>query len=533
MSAAAVIMAATLISGILGLVRERLLNAYFKPDELGIYTAAFRLPNLLFELTILGALSTAFIPVFTNILVQENRNYAFALAAKVMNISILIVGCVSVILFIFARPVSNLIVPGFNDRERDLMVLFTRVMLIGQLLPLIIGNYIVGMLQSMQHFILPALAPIAYNLGIILGVWLFAGHFGLYGAVWGVVIGAMFFLIIQIPLIWHLGYRHSFKLDVKDQGVRRVFSLMLPRTLGLAVSQLDTTIDLILASYLGTRNIRIFYLAQQLQNQPINLFGATFAQAALPVFSLEAAKKDYAAFKKLILASMHQILFWVMPASVFLAVLRTPIVRLVYGSVKFDWPATVLTGKTLSLFAISIFAQSLVQVFARAFYALHDTKTPVILAGISIFTNTVLSIAFVWGFQFPIWGLALSTSIASLVHVMLLLLFLYRKVNGFDMGSLCIPPFKMIIASITSGIFLYVPLKLLDQLVYDTTRVFDLILLTSIASASGVSVYIFLAWFFDIEEVTTFFKLIHRVKRMPRMFFDQLTQIVNGGNSIS
>lgn len=533
LSAAAVIMLATFVSGILGLVRERLLNGYFTPDELGIYTAAFRLPNLLFELTIMGALSTAFIPVFTNFLVVQSRDDAFALASKVMNISVIIVGIVMMVLFIFARPVSYLIVPAFTEQERDIMVVLTRIMLVGQLLPLIIGNYITGMLQSMQRFILPSLAPVVYNIGIIVGVWVLSPTLGLYGAVWGVVIGAVLFLLIQIPLIVHLGYHHTLRFDFKDPGVKRVFTLMLPRMFGLGVSQLDTTMDLILASYLGTRNIRIFYLAQQLQYQPINLFGATFAQAALPVFSLEAAQKDITAFKKLILASIHQILFWVLPASVFLAVLRTPIVRLVYGSVKFDWMATVLTGRTLSLFAISIFAQSLVQVFARAFYALHDTKTPVIVAAISIGVNTILSVVFIWGLKLPVWGLALSASFASLCHMMILLTFLYRKVNGFHLNELAVPPLKMITASLFSGIFLYVPLKLLDQLVYDTTRVFDLILLTGIASFSGLSIYIFLAWFFDIEEVATFFKILHRVKGMPRMFFTQLTQLVNGNNSIS
>lgn len=530
-SAAAVIMTTVFISRILGVVRERLLYAYFTPDEVGVYYAAFRLPNLLFELLVMGALSTAFIPVFANYLVKENKAAAFKLGAQIINLSVVTVAIFTVILFLFTKQISFLLVPGFNEQERSVMISFTRIMLIGQLVPLMIGNFITGMLQSFRLFLLPALAPIVYNLGIIFGIIFLTPVYGLYGAVWGVVIGAIIFLLIQLPLIITLGYKHYYRIDLKNRGTKEVVKLMLPRTFGLAISQIDTTVDLILASFLGTRNIAIFHSAQQLQQFPVGLFGATFAQAALPVFSTTAAKKDLVSFKKMILASMNQILFFVLPASVMLAVLRTPIVRLAYGAEKFDWAATVATGKTLSFFAISIFAQSLAQLFARAFYALYDTKTPVIIGVISVVINTVLSLIFVSFLHLSVWSLALSASVASIVNVILLLVMLSKKVAGFSIIDLWLPPIKMAFSSMTTGIFLYIPLKLLDKLVFDTTRVFDLILLTGVATISGLSVYIFLAWFLDIEEVATFFKLLQKVKRTPQVFFTQSTELVNGDQS--
>jgi len=527
LSAAGVIMIAVFLSRVLGLLRDRLLAGIFSVDELGVYFAAFRLPNFIFELLVLGALSTAFIPVFTNFLVKDDEKKAHRMAASILNLSLIATIILLLPLVIFTRQISYLLVPGFNEAERELMISFTRIMLIGQLVPLMVGNFVTGMLQSYQRFILPSLAPIAYNIGIIIGVLLFAQTLGLYAAVWGVVIGAALYLLIQLPLIIHLGYRHEWKLELDSRGVREVMHLMMPRTFGLAVSQIDTTVDLILASYLGSRSITIFHFAQHLQQLPIGLFGATFAQAALPTLSLEGAKKDLESFKKFLLASMHQILFLVLPASVILIVLRIPVVRLVFGAARFDWPATVYTGMTLSFFAVSIFAQSLVQLFARGFYALYDTRTPVIVGVLSVIINTSMSIILVSVLHLPVWALAISTSVASIVNAALLLILLYRKVNGFDLHLLLVPPLKMVLASIITGIFLYVPIKLLDRLVFDTTQVLNLLLLTGIAAFSGLSVYIFLAWFFDIEEVGTFFKLLQKVKRAPRVFFNASEELAS------
>ena len=306
---------------------------------------------------------------------------------------------------------------------------------------------------------------------------------------------------------------------------------MLPRTFGLGISQIDTTVDLILASFLGSRSITIFNFAQHLQQVPIGLFGATFAQATLPTLSISAAKHEMENFKEAFLASLNQILFFVLPASVMLMVLRIPIVRLVFGAAKFDWAATVSTGRTVSFFAVSIFAQSLVQLFARGFYALYDTKTPVIIGSISVVVNTVLSVVFVRFLNLPVWSLAISTSVASVINLLLLAISLHVKIKGFNLQKLLIPPFKMFLASFVTGIFLYIPLKLLDQLVFDTTRVVDLIMLTGVAMISGLSVYIFLAWFLDIEEVGLFFRLLKKMKTVPQIFANPSSELVNGDNT--
>lgn len=528
LSAALVIMVTVFVSRILGLLRDRMLAARFSPDELGVYFAAFRIPNLVFELLVMGAISAAFIPVFTDYLTEEKREQAWQLASSVINIGLLIFGFLAVPIFIFSGPICKLIAPGFSGAQLSQMVEFTRIMLLAQVFPLIIGNFLTGILQSFKHFLIPALAPVAYNLGIILGIIFLSPFFGLYGPVFGVVLGSIFFMIIQIPLIRSLGYRHFWSFDFSHPGVREVTRLMLPRTFGLAVAQIDTTVDLILSTLLGARMVTIFNFAQHLQQLPIGLFGATIAQAALPTLAETKTKKDLEDFKKTFLASMYQILFLVLPFSVILIVLRIPLVRLVFGAARFDWQATVLTGKTLALFSVSLFAQSIVQLLARGFYALYDSKTPVVIGIISVFVNTALSIVFIQFLGLPVWGLAISTSIASIINALLLLFFLDRRVQRFNRRQLIFPAIKISLASLITGFFLYVPMRLLDQLVFDTTRTINLIALTGVATLIGLSVYAFLAWFFKIEEVITFFNIAKKVSRVPFRLIETSQEVLNG-----
>ncbi len=528
LGAALVIMVMVLTSRLLGLMRDRMLAARFSPDELGVYFAAFRIPNLVFELLVMGAITVAFIPVFTEYQTTKEKDEAWKLASSVINIGVLFFAVLSIPIFIFSNQMCRLIAPGFNDDQLLRMVSFTRIMLLAQVFPLIIGNFFTGILQSYKHFLIPALAPVAYNLGIILGILLLTPFFGLYGPVYGVVLGAILFMAIQIPLTISIGYKHFWGLNLFNPGVKEVGRLMLPRTFGLAVSQIDTTVDLVLSTLLGARMVTIFNFAQHLQQLPIGLFGATIAQAALPTLSEVKSKEGLKDFKNTFLASFNQILFLVLPVSALLLVLRIPVVRLVFGASHFDWEATVLTGKTLAFFSVSLFAQSLVQLLARGFYALYDSKTPVIIGVLSVLLNTILSVFFIRGLSLPIWGLAISTSVASIFNAFLLLLFLDRKVGGFEKVRLILPAFKIFIASLITGISLYIPMKLLDQLVFDTTRTVNLILLTGTVTTIGLAVYLFLAWFLEIEEVIIFFNLAKKMTRVPLRLIDTSQEVVNG-----
>lgn len=526
-SAAMILVSMVLTSRVLGLVRDRLLSARFAPDELGVYFAAFRLPNLIFELLVTGALTSAFIPVFTRYIAQDKERDGWNMAAILINISIVILVLVALPIFIWSNEFSRFLAPGFSDAQISQMATFTRMMIGFQVLPLLVGNFFTGILQSYNLFIIPAIAPVLYNIGIIAGILFLSPVYGLFAPVIGVGIGAIFFMAIQIPLLMRIGYRHIFSLDRNNPGVKEVGRLVGPRAFGLAVSQVDTTVDLMLSTLLGARMVTIFNFAQHLQQLPVGLFGASIAQAALPTLSIASVKEDSQQYKISVISAIHQILFFVLPTSALFIVLRIPIVRLVFGASRFDWEATVLTGMTLSMFSISLFAQSLVHVLARAFYALYDTKTPVIISIISIFVNTVLSIYFIRIMHLEVWSLGLSTSIASIVNALLLFVMLDRRVGKFPRIDLFVPPIKMLIAAVATGIAVYIPLKLFDQLVFDTTRTFGLILLTGIAGGLGLVMYIAISWLFDIGEVNSFFALMRRVRKAAPVLLEPANEVVN------
>lgn len=529
-SAAVVIMATVAASRFLGPIRDRMLAARFTADDLGIYFAAFRIPNLIFELLVMGALSTAFIPVISGLISKNKNEEAFKVASSVINIGTLVFLVFSSFLFIFSKEVARFIAPGFNESEISTLSIFTRVMLFGQVGPLLIGNFLTGILQSYKLFIVPALAPVVYNIGIIAAIFFLTPTLGLYAPVWGVVIGALLFLIIQIPLVYSVGYRYSLAADYKNKDVRTVGKLMLPRTFGLAISQIDTTVDLILSTLLGARNVTIFNFAQHLQLVPVGLFGIPIATAALPSLSANFVNNSKEEFKKLVTQAFHQILFFVLPASVILIVLRIPIVRLVFGADRFDWPATVLTGQTLAVFSLSLFAQSIIHLLARAFFALHDSKTPVVIGIFAITINTILSIFFITSLHLPVWGLALSASISSIFNALLLLIILYKNIGGINLRSFLIPVIKMGIATLITGVSLYIPMKLLDQLIFDTTRTINLIMLTAIVSIIGLFVYIFISWVLALEEVALFLVFAKKVIKIKELFIETPREMIDTGD---
>lgn len=529
-SAALVLASMVAASRFLGLIRDRLLAERFSPEELGVYFASFRLPNLLFELLVMGALTTAFIPVFTRYLTGGKEEEAWRMASIIINASLVLLAGVAIPLFVWAPWASRLFAPGFTPEQIAQMTQFTRWILVLQVAPLLVGNFFTGILQSFRSFIAPAIAPVLYNAGIIIGLVLFTAPLGLLAPVVGVGIGAFLFLAIQLPVLGSLGYRHLFIMDVVGhKGVRDVLKLMGPRTLGLAAAQIDTTVDLMLATLLGARMVTIFNFAVHLQQLPVGLFGATIAQAALPTLSLSAAKDEKAQLKSAITTSLHQMLFFILPISVLFIVLRTPIVRLVFGASRFDWEATVLTGMTLSMFSLSLGAQAVVHLLARAYYALYDSRTPVAVAVGSILINTILSVVFVMVFGMPVWSLGISTSFASITHAVVLFFHLDKRLASFSRRELFVPLMKMGVAAVVSGVAIYVPLKILDQLVFDTTRTFGLILLTGITMTIGLAVYVFLSWVMGVAEVQSFLALIKRVKRVPTILLEPAREVVNGG----
>lgn len=514
LSAATVIMVAVAMSRLLGLFRDRLLAGTFfggREWQLDVYFAAFRIPDMIFQLLVLGALSAAFIPVFSRYL-EKKEGEAYYLSSSVINFLLIFFILLSTLVFIFAEPLVRIIAPAFDPVEMSLMVNLTRIMLLAQLF-FCFSNFLTGVIQSHQRFLVPALSPVAYNLGIIFGIVVLSRWLGIYGPTVGVVLGAFLHLIIQLPLALKLGFRYSFVFDWHHPGVRQVARLMLPRTLALAVNQIELTVAVFLATSLAAGSLSIFYFAQHLMNLPIGLFGITIGQAALPTLSRESREEGFEKFKKTFLSSFNQILYLALPASAILLVLRIPAVRIVFGAASFPWRATLLTSRVLAIFSISIFAQAVIQLLVRGFYALHDTRTPFWIGALAVLTNVSLSFLFIFRLNLGILGLAWATTLASFLQLGLLLIFLNRAIGGFDKKEFFIPPIKMGVATILTAVALWVPMRFLDKFILDTTRTINLVILTIIATLSGMMVYFFLSYVLKIAELKLFVSLVKRLGR--------------------
>lgn len=510
LTGATILMVAVFASRFLGLIRTRLLFNNFDTSTSSIFFAAFQLPDILFQLLIFGALSVAFVPVFTEYLNKKGEEDAFKFASSILNLSLLVFGIVCIVCAIFVSPINDILVPGFKGEQKQLTDNLTRLILFGQFL-LVIGSLFIGVAQSFQRFLLPALAPLFYNIGIIFGILVLSGKFGIMGPAIGVVIGAFLHVAIQIPFLKSMGFKYTFSFDFLNKGVRDVFRLMSVRTLGLALEQVMEKVAFALATLISLSSPALLISAQMLYYAPIGLFGATIAQAALPVLSREWVKGEKDSFKITLLTTMHQILFLTLPAAAILIVLRIPVVRLMFGAAHFNWEDTVLTGRTVAFLSTALAAQSVILLLIRGFYASKDTKTPMLVSIVTVILNIALSWWFVSILKLDVWSLGLAYSIAINTSIFILIYFLHRKVGGFNFRQLFSPALKMLLAAVISAAVLYIPMKALDQLVFDTTRTINLILLTSIAATLGLSIYIFLVWFMKVRELQTFINLLKKI----------------------
>ena len=514
LSAAFVIMLTVVISQLLGLVRQRLLVGIFgASNELGIYLYSTQLPDTLFQLTIAAALSSAFIPVFSDYLAKGKEEEAHKMASTLLAAGFALFLVLATFLAIFAQDILQIFNLGAKFSEQDMLLManLMRIIIFGQLL-FIVGTFFTALLQSYNHFFVPGIAAALYNLGIIIGVVVFAPILGIYATAIGVLLGGIIFIGVQVPLARKVGFHFTpIPAYLKSDGVKKIAKLMWPRTLSVIVFQMGTVTIGAFISFLadpGRMNV-IFDLAKTLAFAPVALFGQTIAQAAFPVLSREKDKPEE--FKTTFINSFNQMLYLVLPVSVLILILRIPVVRLVYGASGFDWHATVLTGQTLALFSISIFAQALITLVLRAFYAMHDTKVPLIVGGIATGILIALSYLFIIRLHWGVQSLGLAFSISSLFQLVTLFLLLEKKVGGFRKRELLPSWTKFFISSLLVAFALYIPIKLLDQLVFDTTRTVNLILLTGISSSFGLMLYLFLTWFFDVKEANAYILMFKKI----------------------
>ncbi len=444
-AAAFVVGAASFASRLVGVLRDRTLaSAFGAGQSLDVYYAAFRLPDLFYTLIILGALSAGFIPVFAEYIETKSKDEAWRLAEHTLSVVGFVMIVVSAGLFLFAPALVPMTVPGFSPENLELTISLTRIMALS---PLFFGISAVmgGVLQVMRRFLVFSLAPVLYNIGIIFGAIVFVPMLGIQGLAWGVVFGAFMHMLAQASVALRLGFRRIPFPSIRVPGIRRILYLMLPRTAGLAVTQVNLVILLALASVLSEGSIAVFHLANNLQSFPVSLFGISFSVAAFPSLARAAGAKRDEEFNELLTSSVRKILFLLIPSTAVFILLRAQIVRLALGAGVFGWTDTIRTADVLGVFAASLLVQGLVPLFARAFYAIQDTWTPLIAGLIAEGFNLLL--ALILRESFGIIGLAIAFSSAAYLNLILLWLLLAYKRGAIGQGTLLMSIAKSTAAS--------------------------------------------------------------------------------------
>jgi putative peptidoglycan lipid II flippase len=512
LSAAFIIMVTYGLSSLLGFLRSRLLSSYFFGErvwQLDAYFASFVIPDTVFQLLVTGALSAAFIPVFTKYYHRQPKQ-GWRFASMAINLVLTFFLISSLIIFVFARPLSRLVAPGYSIIQINLMAQLTRLMLLAQIF-FAVSSFFTGILQSHQHFLVPAIAPIMYNLGIIFGIIFLSPYLQIFGPAVGVVIGAFLHFFIQLPFVHKLGWRYQPAFSFRHGGIKEMKRLMLPRALALGVGQIENFLAVFLTASLVAGSLSIFKFARQLYVLPMNLFGVTFAQAAFPSLANQAARQATQKFKQVFCSSLRQLVFFVLPAAVIVLVLRIPLVRLVFGAKQFPWQATLLTGRVLAVFALSIVAQAVNQLLIRSFYALHNTKTPFLVAVLSAIFNVFLSLFLVKTFHWGVLGLAAAVSLTNLLQALILVVLLYRRLFGFDGRELIIDLIKMLVSAALTAVCLWLPMRLIDQFLLDTTRTIGLAILSLVVFVIGGLVYLLTASLLKLKEVSLVIRIWRRL----------------------
>ncbi len=509
--AAALVALSSLFSRFLGIIRDRILAGQFGAGaDLDIYYAAFRVPDLIYNLIVLGALSAGFVPIFTSLIkdfschrdkncdsADENKE-AWSLAGNILNIIFIGLVVVSFLGIIFAPLLTRLLTPGFSVENQAITASLTRIMFLSPLF-LGISGVLGGILQSFKRFLVYSIAPIFYNLGIIIGALYFSSRWGLYGLAWGVALGAFLHMAVQIPTVYILGFRYKLKILWHDFNTNKILKMMVPRTMSLAISQINLIVITIIATGLSSGSLTVFNLANNLQSFPIGIFGISFAIAAFP--SLSAAAFDREKLTANFSQTIRQILFFIVPATVLIITLRAQIIRVILGTGNFDWQDTVMTMNTLGFFALSLFAQATIPLLVRVFYARQNSAIPFYLGLATILVNIGLS--FLFSKTLGVAGLALAFSIANILNFVLLWIWLYFAIGNLDIGNIVVSVLKFTASAIGAGLAAQI-MKVVIWPFIDMTTFAGVFTQLVVSGSAGLLIYLLLCSLFKSEELFGF-----------------------------
>ena len=498
---ASVILIVTLtISNLLGLVRDRILTHNIATSNLDVYYAAFRIPDLIFNFLILGAISSAFIPIFSDYLATDQQDEGYRITSILINISLVLMLISAVALFFLMPHLMRLVVPSFSAIKMAEAVKYARILM---LTPIFFStSYIIGaVLNCYKRFLAYSIAPLTYNVAIIVGAAFLAPKYGVIGVIYSVVVGAFLHLLIQLVPVVKLGFRWRPIISFTEKPIKRIIRLMIPRTISMGADQIMLVVYTAIASTLVAGSITAFNLATNIQTMPIVVFGTSFATALFPTLAKKISANENKEFSAYLNQTLRVMGYLLIPATVIFILLRAQIVRLILGSGKFTWDDTKMTALTLGFLAISILAEGLAPLLTKAFYALKNTRTPMIISIITVIfsvtiayplSRTTLSVA----------GLALAFSLGSYLNLFILVYFLKKKYPRILDHSLIVSYTKTLLNALVMGIAVYLSMHFAANFV-DMTRFWGIFEQTCFACIVGLASYLIMGYITGQEEFSS------------------------------
>jgi len=489
-----------IFGGFLGIIRNALLASRFGASgNLDIYYASFRLPDLIYNIFIMGAISAAFIPIFSQYWIK-NKEKAWQFSNAIILIIGSFVGSLALLVAIFARPLLSRFLVGFSLEQLEMAVILTRIMMIQPIL-MGISSVVASILKIFKLFLASAIAPVMYNLGIIIGILFFVPLMGLKGLAWGVVLGASFHILVQIPALIGTGYKFTFNISIfreLSSGLKKVVLMMVPRSLGIIAYQVFLLGITAIASMLKEGSIAVFNFANDIQNLPQTVFALSFTVAAFPNLSKLNAEKKHEDFVKTFLNTLLQIFFFLIPIAVWFFVFREPIIRFLLGYGKFDWTSTINTIQVFSILSFGMIFQGVNAFLLRVFFAKGDALRPFIASIISYSAGFFL--CYKLGLSFGVIGLAAAVAITYLFYFLILFLLLKTDVPVSLLKRFYHSLGKITIVSLLSGSVAYLSFILLKG-IFPIDKVINLALCAFVAFIISFVAFLILCNWFKIKEI--------------------------------
>ena len=448
--AAGVLGSATMLSRVMGMIRDMVVARLFGAGlETDAFVAAFQIPNMLRRFFAEGALTSAFVPSFSQTLTQRGESAARELANTCFTLLTIIMACLTLVGILLSPAIIGLMFPGFHSvpGKFELTILLNRVMFPYTFFISLVA-LCMGILNTLRHFFTPAISTVFLNVSMILAAFLLRGIFQapVIALAVGVLIGGLVQLLLQLPVLWSKGFPIRPRFNFGCPRVRRIALLMIPSVLGVGVYYLNVTVSAVLASLLPQGSVSYLYYAQRLFEFPQGIFTVSVAQAVLPSMSRQAAEGNMAGVKESLTFGLRLTLFITIPASIGLMICSTPIFSLLFMDGAFDHAKTVNSAKALMYYSLGLSFVAMTRILAPAFHALKDTRTPVWSALMTFLLNLALSLALMGPLGHG--GLALATSLSALGNMLLLLWYLRRKIGAFGGGGIMLRGFKSLAASV-------------------------------------------------------------------------------------